>query len=73
MSNTVQVLQSLEAKNVKKIEVVTEPDIRFNNSGPINIITSINALDGVYLNVSAKGETIPGAKAGTSFVQLNLF
>lgn len=69
VSNTVQVLQSLEAKNVKKIEVVTEPDIRFNNSGPIiNIITSKNALDGVYLNVSANGETVPNAKAGTSFL-----
>lgn len=69
MANPAQILRSLRARNVKKIEVVTKPDFRFSDKVPvINIITSRNALDGIYLNASAKYETVPNAKAGASFL-----
>jgi len=69
MTNPVQILQSIQAKNVKKVEIVTEPDFRFSNNIPvINIITSPNSLDGVYFNGSMKYETVPNANVGTSFL-----
>ena len=69
MANPMQVLQSIRAKDVKKIEVITEPDLRFNNTIPvINIVTAPNSLDGIYVHGSAKYATVSNAKAGASFL-----
>ena len=67
MANTTQILRSIPAKTIKSIEVITEPDARFSNSVPvINIVTVSNSLKGVFLNGSAKYETVPNAGAGVS-------
>jgi len=69
MANPVKILRSIPAKNVKKIEIVTQPDARFAGQTPvINIITSLNALDGIYLSGAMKYETVPNAKADVSFL-----
>lgn len=69
MTNPVQILQSIQANKVKKIEIVTEPDFRFSNKIPvINIITFSNSLDGIYFNGAIKYEAVPNANVGTSFL-----
>lgn len=69
MTNPVQILQSLQAKDVKRIEIITEPDFRFSNNIPIiNIITAPNSLDGIYLNGTVKYQSNPNAKVATSFL-----
>lgn len=69
MTNSLQILQSLQAKDVKRIEIVTEPDFRFSNNIPvINIITYPNSLDGIYLSGAMKYQTIPNAKVGASLL-----
>lgn len=69
MTNPVQILQSLQAKDVNRIEIVTEPDSRFGNNIPaINIITHPNSLDGIYLNGAMKYQTIPNTNIGTSLL-----
>lgn len=69
MTNPIQILQSISAKDIKSIEVITQPDPRFGNNIPaINLITYSNSLDGIYLNGSLKFQTIPTANAGISFL-----
>lgn len=69
MTNPLQTLQSLQAKDVKRVEIVTEPDFRFSNNIPaINIITSPNSLDGIYLNGAMKYQTVPNTKVGASLL-----
>lgn len=69
MANPVQILKSIPAKNIKQIEIVTETDSRFNNNIPvINILTASNSLEGLYLNGSAKYESVPNAQAGLSIL-----
>jgi hypothetical protein len=70
MKNPAQILQSFQAKDIKKIEVVTNPDLRFNNYNVpvINIITYPNSLDGIYVNGSVKYQTQPNAATGLSFL-----
>lgn len=74
MTNTRQILQSLQAKDVNKIEIVTERDFRFGNNIPvINIITSHNSLNGVYCNGEVRYKTTPNVKAGASLLAKNDF
>lgn len=74
MTNPRQILQSLQAKDVNKIEIVTERDFRFGNNIPvINIITSHNSLNGVYCNGEARYKTTPNVKAGASLLAKNDF
>lgn len=69
MTNPLQILQSLQAKDVKRVEIVTEPDFRFSNNVPaINIITSPKSLDGIYLNGMMKYQTVPNTKVGASLL-----
>lgn len=74
MTNPRQILQSLQAKDVNKIEIVTERDFRFGNNIPvINIITSHNSLNGVYCNGEIRYKTTPNVKAGASLLAKNDF
>lgn len=67
MANVVQVLQSVDAEDVRRVEVVTERDSRFNNDIPvINIITEKGALEGVYWNAMFCAQSMPNAKTGLS-------
>lgn len=74
ITNPRQVLQSLKAKDVNKIEIVTERDFRFGNKIPvINIITSHNSLNGFYCNGEAIYKTTPNIKTGASLLAKNDF
>jgi outer membrane receptor protein involved in Fe transport len=66
-SNPQQVLQSIAAKSIKKVEVITEPSEAFGNSYGeyvINIITEKDALDGFYVNTTLQGNTQPATSDG---------
>ena len=66
-SNPQQVLQSIPAKSIKKVEVITEPSEAFGNSPGeyiINIITDKDALDGIYVNTTLQGNTQPATNDG---------
>jgi outer membrane receptor protein involved in Fe transport len=66
-SNPQQVLQSIAAKSIKKIEVITEPSEAFGNSQGeyiINIVTDKDALDGFYINTTLQGNTQPSTSDG---------
>jgi outer membrane receptor protein involved in Fe transport len=66
-SNTQQVLQSIAAKSIKKVEVITEPSEAFGNRQGeyiINFITDKDALDGFYVNTTLQGNTQPATSDG---------
>lgn len=68
-ANPTQVLQSIPASKIKKIEVIKETDSRFINTDGtpiVNIITDKKSLEGIYTNLSGGGDAQPKANTGLS-------
>lgn len=69
--NPKDVLQSIPASTISKIEVITNLDAGYDGDSRgavINIITAKKTLDGYYVSLNAGGETQPKASAGISFL-----
>lgn len=65
-----QVLASIPASSVTKVEVITNPDASYeaeSGSTVINIITDGKKIDGYNLRISAEGNSLPEAIGGISF------
>lgn len=70
-SNPKEVLQSIPASTISKIEIITNPDAKYDGedgSSIINIITSYTFLDGYSLTVNGAAESKPKGNAGISFI-----
>lgn len=68
-ANPTQVLQSIPASKIKRIEVITEADSRFMNMDGtpiVNIVTAKKSLEGIYTNIYGGGNTQPQANGGLS-------
>ncbi len=70
-SNPKEVLQSIPASTISKIEVITELDGRYDaetGNAILNIITTKRALNGYSLTLNGGGATQPKANFGTTLI-----
>lgn len=70
-SNPKEVLQSIPASTIEKIEVITELDGRYDadtGNAIINIVTAKRALNGYSLTLNGGGATQPKANFGTTLI-----
>lgn len=70
-ANPKEVLQSIPASTISKIEIITNPDAKYDAEAGntiINIITSNTFLDGYSMTINGASESKPKSNAGISFI-----
>lgn len=70
-SNTKEVLQSIPASSIDKVEVITNPDARYDiskGSTILNIITRKNQPDNYRIILNAEGNTHPSENGSINFL-----
>ncbi|WP_455587322.1 TonB-dependent receptor domain-containing protein [Bacteroides sp.] len=71
--NPKEILQSIPASTISRVEVITQPDARYDvDAGVtiINIITEKKQLDGYRVTLTGAGETYPKANGGASLIMV---
>lgn len=71
--NPKEILQSIPANTISKIEVITQPDASYDvaaGASIINIITEKKQLDGYRVTLTGGGETYPKGNGGGSLTMV---
>lgn len=71
--NPKEILQSIPANTISKIEVITQPDASYDvaaGASVINIITEKKQLDGYRVTLTGGGETYPRGNGGGSLTMV---